>query len=207
MMNEEVSAPPPRGRARGTSSIISLHSSIINQRGSALISTETLYSARITGTQIQYYFVCHRKLWLFSNHITMEHTNDVVYQGKILGETSYDRKKKELEIDDRVVIDWLDVKEGVLHETKRGPSVEEAHRWQVKYYLRILQEKGIDVRKGIINYPRLKQTEEVALTDEDLVRLQEITTGINAIVQQEHMPDRISKKFCRKCAYYELCWS
>ena len=43
----------------------------------------------ITGLHIQYYFVCHRKLWLFANGIQMEHTSDLVYEGKLIHETTY----------------------------------------------------------------------------------------------------------------------
>ena len=32
----------------------------------------------ITGTHFNYYQICHRKLWLFSNGIQMEHTSDLV---------------------------------------------------------------------------------------------------------------------------------
>ena len=169
--------------------------------------THLIQTKRITGTQIQYYYVCHRKLWLFTHHVTMEQTYDVVYQGKILGETSYSREKKDLALDAGVVVDWLDVQDGVLHETKRGKSVEEAHRWQVKYYLWIARQKGINVSKGMINYPRLKRMEEVVLTGADVKRLEKITAEIHAIIHRETPPNRINKKFCRKCAYYELCWS
>lgn len=36
-----------------------------------------------TGTHFNYYMVCHRKLWLFANGINMEHTSDLVYEGKL----------------------------------------------------------------------------------------------------------------------------
>jgi len=43
----------------------------------------------ITGTHFNYYLICHRKLWLFSNSIGMEHTSDLVYEGKLIHENSY----------------------------------------------------------------------------------------------------------------------
>ncbi len=57
------------------------------------ISSE--YNPNITGTQINYYFVCHRKLWLFCHHIQMEHTSEFVEMGSLLHEHSYIRKRKE----------------------------------------------------------------------------------------------------------------
>lgn len=41
---------------------------------------------KVTGTHFNYYQVCKRKLWLFANGITMEHTSDLVYEGKLIHE-------------------------------------------------------------------------------------------------------------------------
>ena len=60
-----------------------------------------------TGTQINYYFVCYRKLWLFSHGLNMEHTSDTVYMGKLIGEESYYREKNEIRIDDLITIDFI----------------------------------------------------------------------------------------------------
>jgi len=46
----------------------------------------------ITGTHISYYLVCHRKLWLFSHEIRMEHTSDLVSEGRLIHETSYPQR-------------------------------------------------------------------------------------------------------------------
>lgn len=71
-----------------------------------------------TGTQINYYFICHKKLWLFSHNIDMEHTSDKVYQGKLLHETSYKRKLKEIELGN-IKIDFLE--SGCeIHEIKKS---------------------------------------------------------------------------------------
>jgi CRISPR/Cas system-associated exonuclease Cas4 (RecB family) len=37
-----------------------------------------------TGTQVNYYFVCRRKLWLFSRNFEMEQSSDLVLLGKLL---------------------------------------------------------------------------------------------------------------------------
>ncbi|MDD4227554.1 MAG: Dna2/Cas4 domain-containing protein, partial [Mariniphaga sp.] len=46
----------------------------------------------ITGTHFNYYLICHRKLWLFANGINMESNSDLVYEGKLIHETSYSRR-------------------------------------------------------------------------------------------------------------------
>ncbi|WP_235062772.1 Dna2/Cas4 domain-containing protein [Indibacter alkaliphilus] len=43
----------------------------------------------ITGTHIAYLHTCFRKLWLFANGIQMEHTSQVVAEGKLIAETTY----------------------------------------------------------------------------------------------------------------------
>ena len=47
---------------------------------------------KITGTHFNYYQVCKRKLWLFANGITMEHTSDLVYEVKLIHEESYPQR-------------------------------------------------------------------------------------------------------------------
>jgi CRISPR-associated exonuclease Cas4 len=64
-------------------------------------------SLLFTGTQINYYYICHRKLWLFSHGLNMEQTSDAVYLGKMIGEESYDREKKEIQIDNLITIDFI----------------------------------------------------------------------------------------------------
>ena len=167
----------------------------------------------ITGTHINYYFICHRKLWLFANGVSMEHTSDTVYLGKVIDESSYERKDKKIDIDGQIVIDWLDDSTCVIHEVKKSDKMEEAHIWQVLYYLWYLKQKGIAVAgentkglKGEIDYPALKQRVEVILTPEKEARMKEIIDSIQSIVSSEYPPQRIDKRFCKTCSYYELCW-
>lgn len=52
---------------------------------------------RISGTFINYYFVCHRELWLFANSINMEQESDLVYEGKLVHESSYPQRTSKYE--------------------------------------------------------------------------------------------------------------
>lgn len=52
----------------------------------------------MTGTHFNYYHVCHRKLWLFANDINMEHTSDLVFEGKLLHEESYPQRPERYEV-------------------------------------------------------------------------------------------------------------
>lgn len=40
----------------------------------------------VTDTHFNYYQLCHRKLWLFSNGINMEQESELVYEGKLVHE-------------------------------------------------------------------------------------------------------------------------
>ena len=100
----------------------------------------------ITGTQVKYYLFCKRRLWLFSHDIEMEKENEDVKMGSLVDEKSYKREQKQVNIDDRIVIDWVDSsvdENGVLtiHETKKSKSFDKAHRLQVLYYLYYLKQK------------------------------------------------------------------
>ena len=103
------------------------------------INTRKQVSLHFTGTQVNYYFVCHRKLWLFSRSIQMEQESDLVFQGKQVGEESYDRRKKEIDLAGLIVLDSFDRQKGVIHEVKKSRAVEKAHIWQVRYYIYFLK--------------------------------------------------------------------
>ncbi len=168
---------------------------------------DMLLFAMLTGTHINYYFICHRKLWLFSRGVQMEHTSDTVLLGKLIDESSYERKDKAIDIDGNIVIDWLDEKAGIIHEVKKSDSMEDAHTWQVLYYLWYLKQKGVVGIKGEIDYPKLKQKVEVILTPEKEAELERVRGSIESILIQEQIPDRINKRFCKTCSYFDLCWA
>lgn len=159
-----------------------------------------------TGTQVSYYFFCKRRLWLFSHQITCEQDSDTVYMGKLIHESTFEREKKEIEID-HLKLDFLDVKNGVLHEVKKSDSFEEAHHWQVLYYLYFLKSKGIDNFKGEIHYPNLRKTVSVELTQEKEIDLIKILDDLRNIVKLSSPPPiSVKLSVCKKCSYFELCW-
>ena len=158
-----------------------------------------------TGTQVNYYFVCHRKLWLFSHGLDMEHTSDTVYLGKLIGEETFVREKKELLIDGLIKIDFIGA-DGIIHEIKKSDKVEQAHEFQLLYYLYYLKQKGITNVRGEINYPKLRKKMTVELTPDREARLKTILHEMEAIIGQIETPPKLNVSFCKKCSYYELCW-
>lgn len=164
---------------------------------------------QITGTYLNYYLICHRKLWLFANGIRMENTSDLVYEGKLLHETSYPRrseKYQEIELDG-IKIDYFDPKNKIVHEIKKSDRHEEAHEWQVKYYLFVLKKNGVEGATGLLEYPKLHRTNEVLLTNPDREAIKEMIVDIGEIIRLEHCPDRLLKSRCKNCSYLDFCWS
>ena len=146
----------------------------------------------------------------------MEHTSDAVYDGKLLHETSYpQRNEKHSEITVEAVhqgigllgkIDFYDARQKIIHETKRSDKVEKAHEWQVKFYLWLLQLNGITGATAILEYPLLRLTDQVRLTDDDIVHLENTITAIARLKAGEDCPPVINARICRSCSYYELCY-
>lgn len=162
----------------------------------------------ITGTHINYYIVCPRKLWLFANGISFEHTSETVLDGKLIEESSYtyrSDKYTELEIEGSK-IDFYDVKNKIVHEVKRSDKMEEAHVWQVKYYIFLLKKNGIEGVKGILEYPKLRQRKEIHFTDEDEQKLRLIISDIEKIISSEDSPPLLYQDICKSCSYYDFCY-
>ena len=135
----------------------------------------------------------------------MEQNSDAVTLGKFISETTYKHEEHEIQIDD-IVIDFYDYKTRIIHEVKKSDKMEELHLWQVKYYINVLEEKGITGVSGEIDYPKLREKVKVELTNADRDKLLEIKTDIERIITLSIPPEVINKPFCKQCSYYDLCY-
>lgn len=159
----------------------------------------------ITGIMIYYYFVCERKLWYFSNQISMEQNSELVKMGKIIDETTYQREKKGILIDNTINIDFI--KNGaILHEVKKTKAIEEAGIWQLKYYMYYLEKKGINNISAEIDFPLLRETKKVFLENEDRKIIENVIKNIENIISQDKPPKKTDSKICSKCSYFDLCY-
>jgi len=159
----------------------------------------------ITGTQVTYYNVCYRKLWLFSKNISMEHTSELVEIGKLIHEFSYNRKKKEIKLEG-ITVDLLESKNVLIHEIKKSRSLDESHIWQLKYYLFYFKNLGLEM-EGLLDYPKIKRRERVLLTQEDVKKMEHILKDIEDKINEITPPKVINKPYCKKCSYFEFCYS
>ena len=177
-------------------------------------------SPRIGGMLVGYYRLCPRKAWWSLRGIWMEQESDTVALGRLLDEASYTRDDKQLQIESEAPdgtalvgkIDRMKLKQGVLHETKKSRSCEEAHIWQVRFYLWLLYRNGVKRSDGSpftgqLDYPLLKRTENVVLEAVHVTELEKTVINIRQLSTQESPPPVLAKRdFCRKCSFEELCF-
>lgn len=171
----------------------------------------------INATLINYLHLCHRKLWLHAHAIRMEHTSDIVAEGKLIGETSYPQradKNQELElsatfegIELSAKIDFFDAIKGIVYETKKSAAKELAHVAQVQFYLYLLRKNNVTAHYGQIEYPKLRQTERVELNEEDEKKIESSILKASKIIALESCPPTLPKSKCSKCSYFDFCWS
>lgn len=163
---------------------------------------------QITGTHFNYYHLCKRKLWLFINGINMEHTSDLVYEGKLIHETSYPQRSEryeELEIEG-IKIDFYDFRNKVIHEIKKSDKMDRVHEWQLKYYIYVLERNGIEGVSGVLEYPVLRKKDNVYLSDIDREYIVECLKSIQQIADSEQCPAINNRKICKNCSYFEFCY-
>jgi CRISPR-associated exonuclease Cas4 len=163
----------------------------------------------VTGSHIAYLHLCQRKLWLFGNGINMEHTSEVVAEGKLIGETAYsERATKFTEIEvDGVKIDFYDALNKIVHEVKKSDKMEHAHIAQVKYYIYKLTQKGIEGVTGVLEYPKLKKREEVHLEKDEFLTIEAWEKDVHNIITKEQCPPIVKMSICKTCSYYDFCYS
>lgn len=161
------------------------------------------------GTHFNYYQVCKRKLWLFANGITMEHTSDLVYEGKLIHEESYPQrsaKYEEIEFEG-IRVDYYDAGNKVIHEIKKSDKIERAHEWQLKYYIYVFERNGIEGVTGILEYPVLRKKDIILLSDIDREMISDMEYSIRQLIESETCPPLEKKKVCKNCSYLDFCYS
>ena len=164
---------------------------------------------RITATLVNLYHVCKREMWLHANGIRFEHTSDLVFEGKLIHEDSYPQrsgKYEEIELDG-IKVDFYDPKRKMIHEIKKSNKMETAHEWQLKYYIYVFERNGIEGVSGVLEYPTLRKTKEVMLSDVDREHIKEMENDIQQIISVDDCPPLQKKGICRNCSYFDFCYS
>ena len=163
---------------------------------------------KITGTIINYYFHCKRQCYLFANRMNLEDNSEDVRIGKVLHEIrAKDNKNTEIKYEN-IVIDK--VSSQYIEEYKKSDADTEASRMQLIFYLKQLQEKGIEKDGKLIyvekNKKDGKKTEIIKLDDNNINKLNKCIEEIEQLVYQDKVPDVEKSKKCKRCAYYDYCY-
>ena len=160
----------------------------------------------VRGVEINYYFICDTKLWFFSHNITMEHESDAVKLGRLLHGEVFHRDERDVALGP-ISIDIIRKGDEIeIREIKKSRKMERAHIYQCLYYIYLLKKYGIR-SKAVISYPKIKKNVEVDLDEEREKEMEEIVKKVEKIKRSEDPPKPKFKKICRKCAYFELCFS
>ncbi|MEM3555306.1 MAG: CRISPR-associated protein Cas4 [Candidatus Micrarchaeia archaeon] len=161
----------------------------------------------VTGTQVNYFYICPVKLWCFSHHLQMEHHSELVAIGRFIDEESYAREKKNELVEGAIMIDFIKKGNSVeIHEIKKSLKMEKAHEMQALYYAYFLKKRGVEDIRVILDYPLLRERRESILTLEKEKELEYALQRIEEVVSKPTPPEPKRVPYCKKCAYYELCW-
>ncbi len=162
---------------------------------------------RVTGTLVWYFYICKRQVWLMAHELIPYQQDEFLVLGRFLSEETYKREKKEIKVGD-VSVDLIK-REGeylLTGEIKKSSRSLKASTMQLAYYLKILKHKGIEAR-GVLLVPQEKKRFEVKLDSETLKELDFVEKEIVNIMRAPFPPPVEKIKFCRNCAYKELCFS
>ncbi|MCS7187506.1 MAG: Dna2/Cas4 domain-containing protein, partial [Armatimonadota bacterium] len=106
------------------------------------LSDEEFEQLRTNGVKVNYWAICHRKVWLYAKGLRMEPLSDRVALGRILHERAYpDMPRREVLVDNLIKIDLIE-HESKLLEVKHSRKLVDAARLQVAYYLLYLKWLG-----------------------------------------------------------------
>lgn len=120
---------------------------------------------KITGTMINYYFHCKRQCYLFANRINMEDNSEDVRIGRVLHEIkAKDEKNTEIKFEN-MVLDKMTEKN--IEEFKKSDADIRAARMQLLFYLKNLEDKGVQKEGKLVCREKNKQEkiEKVVLNE------------------------------------------
>ncbi len=161
----------------------------------------------VTGTLIWYYFICNREVWLMSRQLTPDQENTDLALGRFFHEESYNRNVKEISLGN-IVIDVIKKDNGrlIVGEVKKTSKFKKSAKMQLLFYLKQLRELGIEA-SGYLLFPKEKKRIEVELTEKDEEELERVVRDILRIIYLDKPPKAEKIRYCRNCAYNEICYA
>lgn len=161
----------------------------------------------VSGMLISYLLICQRKVWLAGHAIEPYREHELLALGRLLQETAYQRKRKELSLPG-MKVDLITPRDGdalLIGEVKRSPRMQHAQQLQLGYYLLRLREAGVTAR-GELRYPEQRIVEPVELTPELEAAVRAAMREVEELLARPLPPPAQRLSACANCAYYEFCW-
>ena len=161
----------------------------------------------VTGTLVWYYKICKREVWMMARSILPDQKDENIDYGRFLHEETYKRNEKEVMFGNvRFDVIFKNEEKLVIGETKKTSKYEDASKYQLAFYLKVLKEAGI-YAEGQLLYPEEKKRVDVILTRELDEQLCESEEDIVRIAEAKRPP--LPKKIgvCKSCGYREYCYS
>ena len=108
---------------------------------------------------------------------------------------------------DGIKVDYYDTLHKVIHEIKKSDKIEVAHEWQLKYYMYVFEQNGIEGVSGILEYPVLRKRDTVLLSDIDRETIVEMINEIKQVIESDFCPPLEKRRICKNCSYWDFCYS
>ncbi|HBF78050.1 MAG TPA: CRISPR-associated protein Cas4 [Clostridiaceae bacterium] len=163
--------------------------------------------SEINGTLIWYYNICKKEVWFMSHSIVPDQGDENIDLGKFIHEFSYKRDDKEVSFGNvKFDVVFQSKQELVIGETKKSSKYEQASKWQLMYYLKVLNDAGINAR-GVLLYPQERKRTDVNLNDKAIKKLEVMVNDIERITNLNIPPEIESNRYCIKCGYREYCFA
>lgn len=163
-------------------------------------------NARIGGTLVWYWSICHRQVWLICRGIEPDPQDEYLTLGRLIDETTYTRERHQVSFGDSK-FDFIQSSEGklIVCEVKKSSRAEKAARLQLAHYLYELSKAGM-VADGVLAFPKEKKRVSVELTDDLKSALDNIYDEIKTLTELPTPPPAKKSAYCNKCSYAEYCW-
>ncbi len=164
-------------------------------------------SCKITGNIVNAFIICKRKAWLYAREINSDSENVNLELGRIIGENTYKREKKELLLPG-MKIDFMKKSEGsiIVAEVKKSSKGEKAAIMQLLFYLYNLSKKGINA-KGELLIPKERKKRIIELDEKSVKELKSLFAEMEEVLKRDTPPKIEKGKFCKNCAFNEFCWA
>lgn len=136
--------------------------------------------------------------------INLEDNSEEVRIGRVLHENKNNSDKSEVEIDN---IKTDKITDKYIVEYKKSDADLQAVIMQVKYYMYILNQKGIkkDGKIEVFENKQNKKVHYIENNEEINVEIETLKKNIEDLYNMKVPPKQTSENKCKKCAYHDYC--